>query len=241
MAKLSLIVLDTETTTVGIEGDVIEASFFRLRDNKQKTWYLKAVHEDKISPEALEVNGHKLEDITWKTEEGRQKYRLPEEVVPEIENWLYEDGCAKLDRIMVGHNINFDYLQLEELWRRHEALETFPFSFNKIDTQMMCVFLDWLRGVSPRRFNLGAVVKRLGLEKRKAHKAENDVLMTVQLLKYLEGALGPLVSKSGIPILGEGEAVEEEEELPSVSEEEAEQEHEIRDQADCEQEEDDEL
>ncbi len=60
MGKLSLYVADTETTSLDIRGDIIEISFLRISDGEQKTWYLKAIHEDQISEEALEINQHKL-------------------------------------------------------------------------------------------------------------------------------------------------------------------------------------
>lgn len=211
MGKLSLYILDTETTNLSIQGDVIEVSFFRLEDGEQKTWYLKAINEEFISPEALEVNGHKLEDITWKTKEGREKYRLPEEVLPEIENWIYTDNRSKLDRVMVGHNIGFDYDQLFSLWKRNNAEETFPFSMNVLDTKVLSLFFDWIQDSNSRRYNLGSIVKRLKITKRKFHAAESDVLMTVDLLNYLHSFFSKLVEKAPEELILLGEEIEEEE------------------------------
>ena len=184
MSELSLYLVDTETTSTEIDGDIIEISFYRLSTGDQRTWYLKAVNEKKINPEALRVNGHKLEDITWKTKEGEKKYQLPEEVLPEIENWMADDEASALDRVLTGHNIAFDEKHMRELWKRCNSSDTFPFGTHSLDTKSVAIFFDWAAGHNNKVYSLGRLVKRFGLVKRKAHAAEQDVLMNVDLLNY---------------------------------------------------------
>ncbi len=125
--------------------------------------------------------------------------------MPEIENWLYDDGVTKLDRILVGHNIGFDQVRLEELWKRCNANETYPFGYNTIDTKVIAVFFDWIQGANSRKYALSSVIARLGLTKRKAHSADQDVLMTASMLTYFYNFFSKLIDKSevALPLLGE--------------------------------------
>lgn len=232
MGKLSLYVVDTETTNLSTKGDIVEISFLRLEDGEQRTWYLKAINEEEISEEALEVNGHKLEDITWKTKAGKEKYRLPEEVLPEIENWIYSDKRSKLDRVMVGHNIGFDYDHMFALWNKNSAEETFPFGMNTIDTKVLSLFFDWIQDDNSRRYNLGSIVKRLKIVKRKFHAAEGDVLMTADLVKYMYDFFSKLIDKSekSLPLFGE----EVEEEQESADDQEIDDNQEADEPLECE-------
>lgn len=184
MSELELYIVDTETTSISTQGDIIEISFYRLFTGEQRTWYMRAKNEEHISPEALRVNGHKLIDITWKTAEGRRKYQEPEEALPEIENWMADDELSAMDRVLVGHNISFDERHMRELWKRCDTSDTFPFGTHSIDTKSVAIFFDWAKGLNNNTYSLGQLVKRLKLVKRKAHAAEQDVLMNVDLLNY---------------------------------------------------------
>ena len=189
MSKLAIYLVDTETTAVSTKGDIVEISFFRLDTEEQKTWYLRAKNEDQINLEALRVNGHKLEDITWKTAEGRKKYQEPEIVLPDIENWMADDNLSAMDRVLAGHNIFFDERHMKELWSRYNAMETYPFGTHMLDTKSVAIFFDWARGINEEAYSLGKLVKRFSLARRKAHAAENDVLMNVDLLNYYKNLI----------------------------------------------------
>lgn len=187
----SILVLDTETTSLDPKtGDIIELSIYRISDNKQKTWCIKPENIEGISKEALAVNKHKLEDILWLTEEGKTRYRPVSEVLPEIENWLADDGSKAADRIMAGHNINFDKNFLLALWEKNDCMDSFPFSrFNEIDTKSLVLFDEWIHGEYSQIHNLGACIKKYGLEKRKAHLASEDTVMAKDLLLKLKERL----------------------------------------------------
>ena len=78
---------DTETTGLDSRlNDVIELSLCRLTDGEQKTWCLRPINPGNIDQGALRVNGHKIEDLTGQTKEGREKYLDPNKVIIEIEN-----------------------------------------------------------------------------------------------------------------------------------------------------------
>lgn len=197
MSGYIIYVGDTETT--GMDEtihDVIEISLCRFSmdspdDRDQRTWYLKALNPMTIQEEALKVNGHKREDIIHFTAAGKEKYQEPSEVVLDIENWIMEDDASVIDRMLVGQNIAFDIRMLKELWKRMGASDTFPWDVDRgkrsLDTQGICNFIDLCTGRRRRYTNLGTLVKAFGIKKRQAHKAEDDVAMTTDLLvKMLE-------------------------------------------------------
>lgn len=185
-------VVDTETTGLSaVEHDVIEISACRFRmsnleDTEQKTWFLKALNPTTIEDEALAVNKHKREDILHLTKFGRDTYKDPAQVVTDIERWVMSDKMSATDRVMAGQNIKFDIDALNALWSRVGSTDTFPFSLERgsrtIDTMMLATIIDICTGRRRRYYNLSTLVKSFGVKKRKAHRAEGDVTMTVDLL-----------------------------------------------------------
>src|SRR2546428_220692 len=111
-------VADTETTGLdSIKNDIIELSIYHINQERQKTWFLRAVHPETAQPDALRINGHKLEDISHKTAEGKEKYKEPKDVIIDIENWMMEDGASPDEKILCGQNITFDENFLQRLWK----------------------------------------------------------------------------------------------------------------------------
>lgn len=198
MPKLDLYILDVETTgLIPKIHDIIELSILRLCDDKQKTWYIKPINFETISNEALEVNKIKIEDLRRDpksiTEEekalGVRAYLPVKDVLPDIENFVTEGGSSMHDRIMVGHNILFDLEMLKEMWIKGEAEDTFPFvKFgNLIDTKCLAIFYDFIKDNEVNTYNLGACVKRFGLQKRGYHEGAEDVKATKDLLIKIAG------------------------------------------------------
>lgn len=194
-------VMDTETTGLDAEkNDVIEISMCRFsmanfKERDQKTWYLKALNPSTIEDEALRINKHKREDIVHMTKAGREKYQEPSRVVVDIEKWVMEDDVSAIDRVVVGQNINFDIRALKALWNKVDSSNTFPFATEKgnriVDTKQLAIAIDLCTGKRRRFYNLGTLVKSFGVKKRKAHRAEDDVMMTTDLLiKMLEPITG---------------------------------------------------
>ena len=196
---------DTETTGLmaaekkGLEilDDVIEISMLRLREKNQKytqdqkTWYLKPLNPKAISDEALRVNKHKKEDLLWLTDYGRQTYREPKDVLPEIELWMMEDEVSVKDRIFLGQNPNFDINALEALWEKMNCKHSFPFDLTKgdriLDTKHLALLVDICCQTRRDFYKLGSLVKDFGITKRTAHRAEGDTQLTADLfLKVLD-------------------------------------------------------
>jgi DNA polymerase III epsilon subunit-like protein len=191
-------VVDCETTGTDPEkNDIIEVCFWRIGDAESKTWCLKPLSPENIEEEALRVNGHLLEDILWKTKVGIDKYRIPSEVLPEIEMWLMEDGAAAEERIFIGQNPDFDYQFLLSLWHKAGSDDNFPFGYwiegkdkkrNQgmiIDTIQLARLIDICTGKKRGRYGLGALVKAFGVTKATAHRADGDVKMTKELFEKI--------------------------------------------------------
>jgi DNA polymerase III epsilon subunit-like protein len=196
-------VLDTETTGLNPKNnDIIEVCFWRDGEPESKTWHLKPVHPENIEDEALAVNGHKKEDILHKTQYGRDTYREPCIVLPEIEAWLMEDGAAAEDRIIVGHNPDFDHDFLVECWGKQSSLENFPFGYwrenrdgskrnivSKVDTIDLVTLVDVCCNKRRKAHNLSACVKAFKITKAQAHRADGDVKMTKDLFEMIMAPL----------------------------------------------------
>ena len=171
-------VIDTETTGLDFkENDVIEISASRFHFSnpekiEQKTWYLKALNPITIQDEALAVNKHKREDILHLTKFGRDTYKDPSEAIIQIEQWVHSDKMSAMDRVIAGQNVMFDVQALKALWEKVESL----------DTKMLALIVDICTGKRRRYYNLGTLVKSFNVKKRKAHRAEDDVAMTLDLL-----------------------------------------------------------
>jgi DNA polymerase III subunit alpha, Gram-positive type len=179
--KFECYFLDTETTGLDYnKHEIIEISIYRLNDDEQRTWFMKPSNYDSIEPDALRVNGAKLEDLKHQTKEGREKYRDPATVLPEIEMWFMEDMMSADDRILVAQNTSYDLSFIRALWDKHNSNETFPFGNRPktLDTMQIELLLDLARNERSEYYNLGSLVEKHGVKKERAHKASNDVRMT---------------------------------------------------------------
>jgi DNA polymerase III alpha subunit (gram-positive type) len=177
--EYTLYVADVETT--GLDSrihDVIEMSLLRLTDNVQKTWRLKPLNPDNAEAAALRINGHKLEDLKHLTKFGRETYREPNDVLVEVENWIQEDGSPAEKRILVGQNINFDKDMFDQLWKKCNAKDTYPFGRRIMDTMQIEFFLDFCKGSMADGYSLSNLIKKYGVKNEKAHTAEADVKAT---------------------------------------------------------------
>lgn len=175
--------LDTETN--GLDPNVhspVEISIYKLSSGAKSTWHLKPLDVGATAVEALRVNGIKIEDLRGETEEGRRKYREPEKVLVEIENWLMDDFTSPNDRIIGGHNASFDRGMLEALWRRCGSDGTFPFNRKYIvDTFGIEFFLDFCKGKFAEGYNLKSLAKKYGVKNEHAHTAESDTKTAVEV------------------------------------------------------------
>lgn len=178
---------DTETSGLDpVKNDIIELSLYRLGDDSseaQKTWCLKPINVDNIDPVALRVNGHKLDDLLWKTKEGREKYLEPSKVLIDIENWMANDGFPAEKRFLIGHSVSFDKNMMEQLWIKCNSKDSFPFGRRSLDTMGIELFLDYCKGQFAEGYSLNNLNKKYGVTNTKAHTAAADVLATKQVFE----------------------------------------------------------
>ena len=183
-----LFVCDTETTGLDpYQNDIIELSLLRLNDEVQKTWHIKPINVSNISADALRVNGHKLEDITHQTKYGKDTYQDPHKVIVEIENWIMESGASREDVMLIGQNIAFDKNMLEQLWKKCNADDSFPFGRRILDTMQFEVLMDLAKETKSESYSLSSIIKKYGIKNDKAHTAAADVKATKELfIKQIE-------------------------------------------------------
>lgn len=186
MKNYAMYILDTETTNLdSYVGDVIELSIHRMKDDTIKTWFIKPVNFDGIDPVALKINGHLIEDITWKTQHGRDTYKESKDVIVDVENWLAEDDLPTENRILIAHNAAFDKAHLQQLWSKAKSSETFPFGRRMIDTSSLEFFMDLC---SPdeemaQGYSLANLCKKYKVTNSKAHSAEADTTALTECFK----------------------------------------------------------
>ena len=181
-------VADVETTGLDSrDNDIIELSLYRMSDDVQKTWLLKPFNESNIDAGALRVNGHKLEDITHKTNYGRTHYHDPFKALVEIENWIMEDGFLAENRILCGQNIAFDRDMMIQAWKKNSSIDCFPFGRRTIDTMIIAFTMDYARGTLEKGYSLANLTKKYGVKNEKAHSAAADTLATKEVfVKQIE-------------------------------------------------------
>ena len=196
---MNYIIYVTDVETTGLDckqNDIIEISFLRFYFDKpneieQKTWLLKAMNPATIHDDALIKNGHKKEDVLGKTEFGRDNYKNPSEILPEIEAWFAQDNHSAFERVFAGQNPWFDYEFEEELWRKNDSIDTFPFQVGHglkiLDTKEITLMIDVILNQTRESYSLSNLIKDFGIKKEKAHRADADVRMTKDLLVNLIG------------------------------------------------------
>ena len=184
MNNYEIYVCDTETTGLLVPThDVIELSLLRLSTGNQQTWWLKPINTENIEAAALRVNGHKLEDLLHKTASGREKYKNPNTIIVEVENWLAEDNMPTEKRILLGQNSSFDKLMLEHLWSKCNASASFPFGRRLIDTISIELFIDYCKGAFAEGYSLNNLTKKYAVKNEKAHSAAADTKATKEVFE----------------------------------------------------------
>jgi DNA polymerase III epsilon subunit-like protein len=178
-------VADTETTGLDyLKNEICELSMYHLNQDRQKTWFLKIEHPENAQADALRINGHKLEDISHKTAEGKSKYKDPSDVIVDVENWMLEDMASPAEKILCGQNITFDENFLVALWKNKNSYDTYPFGNRPflLDTRQIELFINLVSGKREDFYNLNSLIKKYGIKNSKAHTAEADTLATKELL-----------------------------------------------------------
>jgi DNA polymerase III epsilon subunit-like protein len=169
------------------KNDIIELSLIRMSDDPskdiQKTWFVKPINIENIELGALRVNGHKLEDLKLETKYGRDTYKDANSVIIEIENFLSEDGFPAENRFLVGQNVSFDKSMMEQMWKKCNAFDSFPFGRRTLDTMIIELFMDYSKNTFAEGYSLKNISKKYGVVNTKAHSAEADIKCTVDIVR----------------------------------------------------------
>lgn len=180
--KPTYIALDTETGGIGPEVSLLTAYFAVLDEEFGILDELSlAIKPDndiyQVTAEALSINKidlvkHHAQAIS--RSEAGSKFR-------EFLIRLSSNGATKL--VPVGHNVAFDLEKVyQQVLNKKEAQKYV--SYRLLDTGSTGQFLK-TAGLIPNTVSgsLGSYVEHFGVQKREAHDARNDVLMTVDVLR----------------------------------------------------------
>ena len=172
-------ILDVESTGRDpIKNDIIEISIIRYSTKEQQTFNLKPLNKDSIEIEALKVNKYTIEEI--------MNFEDPKKVIPKIENFLLNDDKTANERVIVGHNVEFDIKFLIELWNKCDTKDSYPFSYHYLDTKQIAMYNDFIFNSDySERYSLNKLIERYGIKKQKLHRAESDTKMTLELFNHL--------------------------------------------------------
>lgn len=201
-------VIDTETTGLDpVNNEIVELSMSRFSfsdkiETDQKTWLIKALKPETIQEDALKVNGHKIEDILCQSDFGKENYKHPEDVIVDIEDWIAADKMSANDRVFGGQNPMFDFNMMTSLWKNQNSIHTFPFitghNAKLVDTKQLALILDICMNRKRDKYNLGSLVKSYSVKKGHAHRADEDVRMTLDLLVKMFKAISNDMTKESL-------------------------------------------
>lgn len=194
MSKATYLATDVETGGIGPDVSLLTAYVAILDENMEIIDELELAMkpDDKIyhvTAEALAIN--KINLIEHDKDERTISFGKAGELLRDLIKLHSEDGKTKL--IPLGHNVAFD---MDNLYRnvlnKKEAQKYI--SYRVLDTGSTGRFLI-TAGLIPETVSgsLGSYVEHFKVEKREAHTARGDVLMTVDLMK----AMIALSSRSG--------------------------------------------
>jgi DNA polymerase III epsilon subunit-like protein len=172
--------VDTETTGVTDQHEVIEVSVIRCSDKVQITRFIFAEHPERASLDALRVTGKTLNDLKV----GISK----EEAVQDLEKFFESDGLTPAHRCMVAHNEAFDRRFLHALWAK--CGKTFPANMF-LDTMQMARAAAKNMGLVKPKVNLEAACDLFKIKKTATfHNAKMDTRNTYFLWKKLSEEVG---------------------------------------------------
>lgn len=178
------IALDTETGGIGPDVSLLTAYFAILDANLNIIDELSLAikpddHIYHVTAEALNINKINLiEHEAVATTAGAAGKQLREFLIENSNN-----GSLKL--IPVGHNVHGDLEKIySEVLNRKEAQNYI--SYRLLDTGVIAQFMKAC-GRLPETISgsLGSLVEHFNVQKREAHNAKNDTLMTVAVLKEM--------------------------------------------------------
>jgi DNA polymerase III epsilon subunit-like protein len=175
-SNLSYFTIDLETTgTRPGFHEITEIAIIRHSDLVQYIWDVKIKYPERADPRALEVTNTTVSKLL-----SRGKYI--EEVIPDVNAFIEEDGITPEQRVMVGHNVSFDKRMAKKAWEMNGFV--FPALFFE------CTLAMSRRYVKINKLNtkckLEEIIHTLGIKGELGyHSAAVDTRNTFKLRNFL--------------------------------------------------------
>ena len=170
-----LVIFDTETTGLDVENDdIIQIAAVKVRKGKVVGQPFNIILEtDKELPET--VGGHVNPML--------EVYRTSKRYSRAEGLHKFMDYCK--GKVLVGHNVEYDYQILRNNLMREETLNA---QLSILNSTRYFDTLKYIRLVRPRlrQYKLGHLLEVLHLEGQNNHQADDDIMATLSLLNFCQ-------------------------------------------------------
>ena len=160
------VILDTETTGLSREDEVIELAIVDISGKILYHSLFAPIVE--VNPNASRVNGYTKENL-----KNEKKFKDEWEKIKQAIGY----------RTVLGHNVDFDQRLVEQTLRRYglnpnEATRVFS---NAYDSKKIAK-----AHLTTKSYGLESLANMVGIEEKELHNAKDDCLLTLKFLKRLE-------------------------------------------------------
>lgn len=176
------IAIDVETTDLSFDyGELIEVSALLVKDGKICDKFSSLIQPSEIVCHDIDDNNNKIEEryfvsdfiteLTGITNEMLQSAPTPKDIIPSLADFIG-------DRVLVGHNANFD---VNFLYDAYQQLGL-TFDNNYVDTMRIA------RKLFPEmpHHRLRDLVSKLEIQQDTAHRAEADATATMECFEAMK-------------------------------------------------------
>ena len=172
-----IVLFDTETTGIDVfNDDIVQIAAYKIRKGEivPGSFFNIIMHTDKEIPQKL---GKIVNPLVKMYNETTDKYSRSEGLS------LFMEYVG--DRILMGHNVNYDYNILRYNLHRYCGMRLDNYQARIIDTLQ----LAHLVRPGQRKYKLGWLIERFGLissdqQELNYHQADEDIKGTLELAKY---------------------------------------------------------
>ena len=178
-----LVIFDTETTGLDTRtDDIIQIAAIRVRQGKVAGKPFNIILEtDKELPATVGGHPNPMLEVYRNSKRHSRAEGLQ----------MFMDYCK--GRVLVGHNVEYDYQILKHNLQREETLSS---QLPILDSTRHFDTLKYIRLVRPRlrHYRLEHLLDVLHLEGQNSHRADDDIMATLSLLTFCHTAAQQLIS-----------------------------------------------